>query len=76
MRSEVLTPIEIIRQATTVGAQVIRQEGRLGCVKPGAFADLLVIDGNPLKNLGLFQDQGKHIAMIMKGGKLYKNRLS
>ena len=76
MRSEVLTPIEIIRQATTVGAQVIRQEGRLGCVKPGAFADLLVIDGNPLKNLGLFQEQGRHLSLIMKGGKLHKNRLS
>ena len=76
MRSEVLQPIEIIRQATTVGAQVIRQEGKLGCIKPGAFADLIVIDGNPLKNLGLFQEQGKHLSLIMKGGKLHKNRLS
>lgn len=75
LRSEVLKPIEIIRQATLVGAQVIRQEGKLGCIRPGAYADLIVIDGDPLKDLGLFQGQGKHLSMIMKGGKLHKNRL-
>ena len=35
----------------------MRQEGKLGDVEPGAFADLLVVDGDPLKNLGLFQDR-------------------
>lgn len=76
LRSEVQKPIEIIRAATTIGARVVRQEGKLGCIRPGAFADLIVIDGNPLQNLGLFQDQGKHLSLIMKGGKLHKNRLS
>ncbi len=75
-RSEVQKPIEIIRAATTIGAKVVRQEGKLGCIKPGAFADLLVVDGNPLKDLGLFQEQGRHLLLIMKGGKLHKNRLS
>ncbi len=75
-RSEVQKPIEIIRAATTIGAKVVRQEGKLGCIKPGAFADLIVVDGNPLQDLGLFQDQGKHLSLIMKGGKLHKNRLS
>ncbi|MBS0243222.1 MAG: amidohydrolase family protein [Proteobacteria bacterium] len=76
MRSEVLKPIEIIRQATLVGAEVVRQQGKLGCVKPGAFADLIVVDGNPLKDLSLFQDRGRHLSMIMKGGKLHKSRLA
>jgi imidazolonepropionase-like amidohydrolase len=75
LRSEVISPIETIRSATTVAARVIRQEGKLGCLKPGAFADLIVVDGNPLKNLGLFQGQGQHLAAIMKGGKFHKNRL-
>jgi imidazolonepropionase-like amidohydrolase len=75
LRSEVVKPIDIIRSATTVAAQVIRQEGKLGCVKPGALADLIVVDGNPLKRLELFQDQGRHIPLIMQGGKLYKNLL-
>ena len=75
-RAEVLKPIEIIRQATLVGADVVRQTGKLGVVEPGAFADLIVVDGDPLKNLGLFQDQGAHLSAIMKGGVFHKNRLA
>ncbi len=75
LRSEVVKPIDIIRSATTIGAQVVRQEGKLGCVKPGAFADLIVVDGNPLKRLDLLQGQGEHIPLIMQGGKIYKNAL-
>lgn len=74
-RAEVLKPIEIIRQATLVGADVVRQTGKLGVVEPGAFADLIVVDGDPLKDLGLFQDQGAHLSAIMKGGVFHKNLL-
>jgi imidazolonepropionase-like amidohydrolase len=75
LRAQVVSPAEIIRSATTIGAQVVRMEGKIGCLKPGAFADLLVVDGNPLKNLKLFQEQGKHLSAIMKGGRFHKNRL-
>ncbi len=75
LRAQVLSPAEIIRSATIVGAQVVRMEGKLGCLKPGAFADLLVIDGNPLKDLKLFLDQGRHLSAIMKAGRFHKNRL-
>lgn len=74
-RAEVLKPIEIIRQATLVGADVVRQTGKLGVVEPGAFSDLIVVDGDPLKDLGLFQDQGAHLSAIMKGGVFHKNLL-
>jgi imidazolonepropionase-like amidohydrolase len=76
IRSEVMPPIEIIRAATTIGARILRQEGKLGTLKSGAYADLLLIDGDPSKNLGLFQEQGKHLAAIMKGGKFHKNKLN
>jgi imidazolonepropionase-like amidohydrolase len=76
IRSEVLSPIEIIRSATTIGARILRQEGKLGTLKAGACADLLLIDGDPLKNLGLFQEQGRHLAAIMKDGKFHKNALN
>jgi imidazolonepropionase-like amidohydrolase len=75
VRAEVLKPIEIIRQATLVGADVVRQTGKLGVVEPGAFADLIVVDGDPLKDLGLFQDQGAHLSAIIKGGVFHKNLL-
>jgi imidazolonepropionase-like amidohydrolase len=75
LRAQVLSPIEVVRAATTIGARLLRMEGKLGCLKAGAFADLILVDGNPLKNLKLFQDQGQHLSAIMKGGRFYKNRL-
>ena len=76
LRREVLSPIEVIRQATMVGAQIVRQEGKLGIIEPGAFADLILVDGDPLKDFGLFQDQGAHLSLVMKAGVLHKNTLN
>ena len=45
-------------------------------IAPGALADLLVVDGNPLNDLTLLQEQGKHLSLIMKRGKLYKHPLA
>src|SRR6267378_4185549 len=61
-------------------AKLMAQKGvymipKLGTIAPGAFADLLVVDGDPLKNLGLFKDGGPHLAAIMKGGRFHKNTL-
>ncbi len=75
IRGEAMSPLEVIRSATLVNARLLRQEGRLGTIRPGALADLLVVDGNPLRDLGLFQDQGKHLKAIMKGGQFHKNQL-
>jgi imidazolonepropionase-like amidohydrolase len=75
LRSEVLSPAEILRSATLVNARILRREGELGVVAPGALADLLVVEGNPLENLALLEDQGKHLPVIMKGGRLVVNRL-
>ena len=75
IRGEILPPADVIRSATLVGAEVVRQEGRLGVIAPGAKADLLVVDGNPLEDLSLLTDEGKHLSAIMKGGEFVKNRI-
>ncbi len=75
LRREVLSPIEIIRSATTIGARLLRMEGKLGTLQPGAFADLILVDGDPLEDFGLFQGQGKFLPAIMKGGVFHKNTL-
>jgi len=75
LRSQVLSPLEIIRSATLTGARVIRREGQLGCLRPGAYADLLVIDGDPLADLSLFQRPERHLSAIVKGGRFHRNRL-
>ncbi len=76
LRREVLKPIEIIRQATLVGAEIVRMEGKLGQVKAGALADILVVDGDPIRKLELLTGQGENLSVIMKAGRFYKNRLA
>ncbi len=76
IRQEVVSPIEIIRSATTIGAQVLRMVGKVGTLQPGAYADLILVDGNPLENLALLGDQGKHLSAIMKAGRFHKNTLA
>jgi imidazolonepropionase-like amidohydrolase len=75
VRAEVWSPAEIIRSATLISAEVVRMEGKLGVIAPGALADALIVDGNPLEDLGLMQDQGAHFPAIMKDGAWVKNTL-
>ncbi|CAH1651203.1 metal-dependent hydrolase family protein [Chelatococcus asaccharovorans] len=75
LRRDVLPAIEVIRSATINAAKVVRQEGKLGVVAPGAHADLIVVDGNPLKDMSLLTGQGKHMPAIMKAGHFVKNEL-
>ena len=76
LRREVVTPIEIIRSATTIPAQILRLQGKLGTLQPGAWADLLLVDGDPLDDLSLLEDQGRHLSIIMKAGRFHKRRLN
>jgi imidazolonepropionase-like amidohydrolase len=75
IRAEVLPPMEVIRAATTVAARVLRREGTLGCLRPGALADIILVDGDPLADLSLLGGQGRHLPVIMKDGRFHKNAL-
>jgi imidazolonepropionase-like amidohydrolase len=55
-----------------VNGELLGRAGELGVVAPGAVADLLVVDGNPLADLGLLEEEGRHLPVIMKGGALHK----
>ena len=76
IRREVFTPLEILRQVTSTNAALLQHEGKLGCVKEGALADLIVVDGDPLKDLSLLTDQGRHMPAIMKAGRFVKDELA
>lgn len=49
--------------------------GQLGVIKPGAYADMLIVDGNPIENIEVMVDHEKNLKLIMKDGKVYKNTL-
>jgi imidazolonepropionase-like amidohydrolase len=75
IRGRVLPAQEVIASATHVAARLLRMEGRIGTVAPGAYADLIAVDGDPLKDLSLLTGQGRHMPLIMKGGKAIKKTL-
>ena len=76
LRGEVQAPLDVIRAATINAADLFGMEGEIGRVAPGARADLIAVDGNPLEDLGLLQGQGDHMPLIMKDGAVYKHTLS
>ena len=75
IRREVLDPIDILRSATTINAELLNQAGKLGTVAPGAYADLVVFDGNPLEDVGVLQPEAGGPRLVMKAGAIYKNSL-
>ncbi|WP_431282321.1 amidohydrolase family protein [Humitalea sp. 24SJ18S-53] len=75
IRGRVQPAMEVIRGATINAAIMLREEGRIGCIAPGALADLIVVDGDPLADLSLLTHQGAHLSAIMQGGRFVKNAL-
>jgi imidazolonepropionase-like amidohydrolase len=75
IRSQIQPAADLIRSATTTAARLLRRAGELGVVVPGALADLLVIDGNPLDDIRVLTTPERTLKLIMKGGKIFKNEL-
>lgn len=77
------TPFEVLRMATSQNAELLAmcgprnpyKQGKLGVIEEGAYADMILVDGNPLQNLNLIADPGKNFKLIMKDGVIYKNAL-
>jgi len=76
------TPAEALIMATSTNAELLKLSGlrnpypgNLGVVEEGAYADLLLVDGNPLENIRLVAEPDKNFLVIMKDGKIYKNTL-
>ncbi|WP_342628022.1 amidohydrolase family protein [Nguyenibacter vanlangensis] len=74
IRARVLPAFDIVASATTIAAKLIGMEGKLGIVQPGAAADLIVVDGNPLAHADILGN-ARNIKIVMKGGIIYRNDL-
>ena len=75
LRAEVLSPFEVLHSATAVNAELLNRVGEIGTVQADARADLIAIDGNPLDDLNLLQEQGRHMPLVMKGGEVHRNAI-
>lgn len=82
-RSKYYSPYEILVQATSQNAEFLEnsgkrhpyQQGPLGVIQEGAYADLLIVDGNPLDDIALLANPDVSLVLIMKDGVIYKNTL-
>jgi imidazolonepropionase-like amidohydrolase len=75
IRAEIQPPADLIRSATTTAARLLNLEGEVGVVAPGALADLLVVDGNPLADIRVLTTPQRSLKLIMKNGQIVKNEL-
>ena len=74
---------EILMQATSNNAEILKlsgqlnpyTEGPLGVIQEGAYADLLIVEGNPLNDVTILGDPANNIKVIMKDGVIYKDTL-
>ncbi|MCR9087275.1 MAG: amidohydrolase family protein [Rhodobacteraceae bacterium] len=77
------TPYEVMKMATSTNAELLYlsgprnpyQEGPLGVIAEGAYADLILVDGNPLEDIDLVADPHENSDLIMKGGEVFKDAL-
>lgn len=74
------TPFEVLKMATADNGELLKLSGardpypgKLGVIEPGAWADLLLVNGDPLKDLGLLADPARNLTVIIKGGKVVKD---
>jgi len=83
-RAKYFTPIEILRQVTSTNAAIVAMsgpmmnpylQGPLGVIQKGAYADILIVNGNPLGDIEILGDAKNNIPLIMKDGVIYKNTL-
>ena len=83
-RAKYFTPLEILRQVTSTNAAIVAMsgpmmnpylQGPLGVIQKGAYADILIVNGNPLDDIEILGDAKNNIPLIMKDGVIYKNTL-
>jgi imidazolonepropionase-like amidohydrolase len=66
-----MTPMAAIRSATSAPAEMLQMPGRIGVIAPGAFADVIAVAGDPLRDVKALETVG----FVMKDGAVFKNEL-
>ena len=75
LRARVLPPIDVLRSVCAINAELLGQSGNLGCIRAGAAADILVVDGNPLEDISTLGSGGDRLSIIMKDGCFHKRTI-
>lgn len=76
LQARIMGTMGALIATTATNAAIIGQERRLGTIEAGKLADLILVDGDPLKDITVFQRYRTHITVIMQGGSVYRNLLA
>jgi imidazolonepropionase-like amidohydrolase len=81
-RTKWFTPVEILRQATSISGELLSMSGlrnpypgKLGIIEEGAYAAILLVNGNPLEDISILTKPRENLALIMKDGKIFRNTI-
>ena len=72
LRTAAMSAVEALQSATFVAAQLMRQEGQIGQLVAGAFADLLIVDGEPTRDLSMLAAPDIGVRLLMQGGRIVR----
>ncbi len=75
LRAQVFSPLDILKQATSINAELLQMPGQIGRVAPGHVADLIVVDGDPLQDIACLGQSGDNLPVILQGGSFHKRTL-
>ena len=74
-RADIIKPIDQLRSATSVNAEIMQKDGLIGCIAPGAYADVIAIEHNPLDDIHVMTRPDEEFSLIMKGGEMVRSRV-
>lgn len=75
LKAQVMSSMEAIRSATLTNAEMLGMAEQIGSIETGKEADMIVVDGNPLNDLSLFENGLERVVLVMKEGIIYKDTL-
>lgn len=73
-RARVQRPIDVLRSATSVNAELLNLKGQIGTIAPGALADLIAVEGDPVDSVQCLADSERHLKLVVRGGSVVVNR--
>lgn len=74
IRADVQPVLDVLRSATTVAAELLELVGKVGVIAPGARADLLLLDADPLENIEALADPARHLRCVVQSGRVVVDR--
>src|SRR5436190_17894671 len=75
LRAPAMSPVQMLQSATFTAAKLVREEGRLGELTAGAWADLLLVDGDPTRELSMLTRPDQGVRLIVQAGRVVTDRL-